>query len=486
MIELLVDRLRWPDAFVRERAASQLGELIAEGNRDALEELIVWISRQELESLSAIGLLPFLYAASRSDITLPSAADLRAACKANSILYEMFLGHLDPTYGVRIDVGDHSGTQVGRRQESSTASNAPASAVSRNLLPRLAMLEEVCLRPVTAHFNLEVAALTERYGESSVQAIRAQGEADGVFHPFWYTRSSEIRLSAYLRTLAWLASTDFPNRELLQGEAAYISPIDLGLWSVKPAGQPEWWPSLQHNGTREEVDKETVGVLRDVKRAVESLETGSQVVLAASGCLSQSDVRQYDLEIRSFFQEPDGPERPESQDLSECLRATHVSVNQEPSPLRFEGKIVDSTEPIRLSDWIIFPCSGWTLPQAAIVWQSWRGIRRIQCPSDELATGDIHVVCREYSIDYETDERLIAHWYDWSQDLSAVAIKDLKPSSGWVLVAPRHVVDEFSERTGMTLAWSWEVVSHFREHSFGDFTEHRMYGDHGTTRVIRP
>ena len=47
MIEILVDRLRWPDALVRERAASQLGELISEGNHDAREKLIAWISRQE-------------------------------------------------------------------------------------------------------------------------------------------------------------------------------------------------------------------------------------------------------------------------------------------------------------------------------------------------------------------------------------------------------------------------------------------------------
>ena len=350
MIEILVDRLRWPDALVRERAASQLGELISEGNHDAREKLIAWISRQELESLSAIGLLPFLYAASRSDITLPSATDLRAACKANSILYEMFLGHLDPSYTVRPENGDHSGAPAGQWRKSSTASSAPVSLVSKNLLPRLAILEEVCLRPVTAKFNFEVAVLTERYGESPIQAIRAQGDVDRVFHPVWYTRSSEIRLSAYLRTLAWLASTDFPYRELLLGEAAYISPIDLGLWGVKPAAQPEWWPSLQGNGTPDEVDEETVAVHRNVKRAVESLETGSQVVLAASGCLSQSEVRQYDLEIRSFFQKPDGPERPESQKLSEYLRTAQVSVNQEPSHLRFEGQIAASTAPKRLND----------------------------------------------------------------------------------------------------------------------------------------
>ena len=486
MIEMLVDRLRWPDALVRERAASQLGKLIADGNRDAGEELIAWISRQELESLSAIGLLPFLYAASHNSSTLPSTEDLKSACKANSILYEMFLGHLDPSYNVRLESGGHSGPPPGRWQKPSPTSNVSASIDFRNLLRRLAILEKICLRPVATQFDFEVATLIEHYGESPIQALWAQGDVDRLYHPVWHTRSSEIRLSAYLRTLAWLASENLPDYDLLLREAAFISPIDLGLWSVRPSRQPEWWPNLQSNGTPDEVDKETVAVHRSVERAIEGLGTGPQVVLAASGCLSQSEVRQYDLEIRSFFQMPYGPERPENQELSEYLQTARVSVNQEPTPLRFEGKVAASTAPERLSDWIILPCSGLTHPVATIIWQTWRGLRGIQSPSSDLASGHIHVVCREHSIDYESDEGLIAQWYDWSQDLSAVAIKDLRPSSGWVLVAPRRVVDDVSDRTGMKLTWSWEVVSHFRDHSFGDFTEHRMYGDRGTTRVIRP
>ena len=109
MIELLVDRLRWPAALVRERAASRLGKLIRDGNQEARDHLIAWISRQELESLAAIGLLPFLHADARGGISRSTADELFSACRARSVLSELYLNHLDPSYACRPEIGRHSG-----------------------------------------------------------------------------------------------------------------------------------------------------------------------------------------------------------------------------------------------------------------------------------------------------------------------------------------------------------------------------------------
>ena len=76
MIELLVDRLRWPAPLVRERAASQIGKLIAEGNSVARDALVTWIARQDLESLAAVGFLPFIKAAEITSLNTPPLAEL--------------------------------------------------------------------------------------------------------------------------------------------------------------------------------------------------------------------------------------------------------------------------------------------------------------------------------------------------------------------------------------------------------------------------
>ena len=395
MSELLVDRLRWPSTLVRERAAAQLGDLIADGNQDACDALTKWVSRQELESLAAIGLLPFLRADSLNGAKLPSTEELESACKAKSVLSEMYLGQLDPSYTVRPGIGGHSGTPPDQWQARNAEPRRQASPISKNLLARLAIIEGGYLKPLTRQFNFEVSVLGESYGESPVNTFLAQGNVERVFHPVWHPRSTEIRLSAYLRMLAWAASIDLLAEDLVFEEAASVSPVDLALWGVKSTARPNWWPSLRSDRSSGKVDEEIVAVLRNVEGAVESLGSGPQVVLAASGCLSQTDHRQYDLEIRSFFQQPEGPDRPESQDLFEHLRTVRVSVKQEQTPLRFEGPVEVRTASKLLRDWSVVPCSGWTHPQATIVWQAWRGMRAIHCPSDTLAASGIRVVCRE-------------------------------------------------------------------------------------------
>ena len=483
MIEVLVDRLRWPAALVRERAASQIGQLIADGDEVARNTLLSWINSQELESLAAIGLLPFLYAARKAAKPV-TVNELSSACRAASVLSELYLRHFDPAHESSSWLDRHSGPRP-RGWKPCERDNSLSRGHLESLRDRLGVVEGEFRKPLTTQFDFELSVLEERHGRSPAQAFWAAGTQDRGYHPFWQPLTSEVRLSAYLRTLTWAASCSMLPDDVILEEATGVSPVDLGLWEVAPTVCPRWWPNLA-TSSYGEVDRDTVEIIQNVESVVEAWRTGSDVVLAASGCISQTDLVQHNLEIRSFFQQPDGPERPTSQELFEELRSIQGSVRQDTSPLRFEGAVTLYRDPQRLADWFILPCSGSTLPEAIISWQSWRGVRGIQCPSHLLSEAEIQAVCRRDSIDYEDEEGLIARWSDWSDGLSAVAAKDLLPNSGWALVAPRRVVDRFLEATGMSLAWAWEIASHFREYSYQDFTEHRMYDDRGTSRVVRP
>ena len=110
MIEVLVDRLRWPAALVRERAASQLGQLIAEEYPGVSEALIHWIEAQELESLAAIGLLPFIFAAAKNGQWTIDTDQLVSCITAGSILSELYLNHLDSSHAIQQAIGRHSGS----------------------------------------------------------------------------------------------------------------------------------------------------------------------------------------------------------------------------------------------------------------------------------------------------------------------------------------------------------------------------------------
>ncbi|MDE0529107.1 MAG: hypothetical protein OXH85_10540 [Truepera sp.] len=345
-------------------------------------------------------------------------------------------------------------------------------------------LEELGGMPLGRQFDFELSVLKQRHSWLSRSAFQAARAGYYGYHPGWNPLASEVSGSAYLRTLAWAALNEGVQDDWILNEAAAGSPIDLGLWRVQSTGSPDWWPSLEPSTDRQEINVDTATILRQVEGVAVSWGSGSYVVLAASGCISQAVNGQHELEVRSFFQQPNGPDRPSSEELFKHLRSARALVDQGRTPLHFNGVVSTETTPRHLSDWLVVPCTGSTNPKANHFWQGWRAQRGIQCPSEVLSESEIHAVCTEDSIDYESEDGLIARWSDWTRDLSALAIGNLPPASGWVLVAPRKVVGEFAEKTGMNLAWAWEVASYFREYAHGDFKEFRMHGDQGTSQII--
>jgi hypothetical protein len=94
LYDVLFARIVWPSPIVRERAASQISELLAnEATRQAcLTRICGWLSEQKLESKAVVGLLPVAKAARRvplGDGTL--AQRLRNSIKARSIVSENIL-----------------------------------------------------------------------------------------------------------------------------------------------------------------------------------------------------------------------------------------------------------------------------------------------------------------------------------------------------------------------------------------------------------
>lgn len=486
MIELLVDRLRWPAALVRERAASQIGSLIADGDQEASEALISWVSRQELESLTAVGLLPFLYAAMQGGTGLAATDVLVSACRAHSVLSDLFLSELDPTYLDTPDRRQHAGIPPPQWKPPAIEHEVHLPPPEEYLRERLQFAEKDFLVPLTRRFEFEVWTLSQRYGSSLSVDHRAQGSNDRGYHPAWFTLASEIRLSAFLRTLAWASENNTLPPELVRAEAAVASPVDLGLWRVAPTVPPSWWPCIEPSDEQEQLESEAATVAREVELAVESWQSEDEVVLAASGCISNAKLSQHDLHVRSFLQRPVGPARPLSSELFDFLGNARVLVSHGASPLRFEGLVTLTTKPGRLKDWEVLPCSGWSRSAAGNMWQVWRMVRGIQCPVDLLANGEVLVTCHEDSVDFTSHGELVARWRDWSRDMSSLFVKDLLPSSGWVLVAPRSVTDRFARETGANLGWAWETKSHFRDHSYQDFVEHKIHGQRGGSSVIRP
>ena len=170
MIDLLIDRLRWPSALVRERTAVQIAQLIAQGRQDVSDALIAWISRQELESRAATGILPFLKAQQLTGVRPISLHGLAAACGTKSILADLFLSHYDPSYTALTTSSRHSGTPPAGWHPPAVNRETTARGMEQSLLRVLQDLPARFRRSVARQFEFELATLRASHGDSPTQA----------------------------------------------------------------------------------------------------------------------------------------------------------------------------------------------------------------------------------------------------------------------------------------------------------------------------
>ena len=486
MIDLLVDRLRWPASLVRERAAAQIALLIAEGRQDVSDALLAWVGSQELESRASVGILPFLRAKELTNIHPVDTQELAETFRARSVLSDLFMTHYDPSYTDATTRARHFGLPPAGWHPPDENRETTARVLEQALIRMLSSIDNHSHSSLTRQFDFERAKLRELHGDSPTRASRLAGTRQEGFHPAWYTRTDEIAASAYLRTLASAELIHGIPREQIPHLAAFLSPVDMGLWQVRSTAKPEWWPNLDAEPIPASIDGRIAAAIKKTNDSANAWGSGTNVVIAASGCIFQSGQTQHDLEVRSFFQQANGPLRPSIEEIYDEVRRTRAWVNQQASPLRFEGSVSVDNAVAQIGDWSIVSCSGTTHPVASMSWQAWRGIRQIQCPSEVLSNQRIHAVCRQNSVDYESAEGLVATWSDWSDGLSATSIMGLTPATGWVLTAPRTILERCSQMFGMRLGWAWEVRSHFREGKNDEFKDYRSLGEHGTSALAIP
>ena len=394
--------------------------------------------------------------------------------------------HYDPAYEDATASAQHSGPPPAAWNPPDGNSAATAIGLGQSLFRELRNFDARFRSSLAGQFEFELAVLRELHGDSPTQAVRLGGTRQDGLHPGWYTLTDENAASAYLRTLAFAKSEYGMPREFVSHLAAFISPVDLGLWRVKSTTRPEWWPNFDAEPIPDSIDAQIAAAIQKMDDAANAWDSEPNVVLAASGCIYQSGLVQHDLEVRSFFQQANGPLRPNTDEVLDVILRSRALVNQQASPLRFEGAVSVDSGVAYVGNWSILPCSGTTHPAAAMSWQAWRGMKEIQCPTDAFSDGEIIAVCRQCSVDYESPEGLIATWSDWSAGLSATSIMGLPPATGWVLTAPRNVVETSSRKAGMRLCWAWEVRSRFRDGLREDLQEYRSQGERGTSALAIP
>ena len=245
ILEMLIERLRWPVKMVRWKAAKAIRALILnEGTREATTKtLLAWIAARQLESEVVSG-LSVLVVSPRE--VRPPIGDIEVSINAPSMAGDFLLNEM---YGMSTNKwrSAHSRSAPDGFAADGYFHEFSAAHVPPVLKRELKYLEERTKLPFLRQWGFEWTALRERlrvgythyptyFGDFSLQH-------EGIFGQF-IQRQGELYRSAYQRTLACAVDEwNVPFRAVAPF-SAYGLPVLPGLFEVEPAPRPAWLPSM--------------------------------------------------------------------------------------------------------------------------------------------------------------------------------------------------------------------------------------------------
>lgn len=452
--------------------------------------LLTWIAAQQLESVAAIGILPFLYAQMQSEAYHAPLTELVNVLHVPSVLAWLLLNELE---------GKHVLSLVQACQYTETAPrdfrpNPFFARYVENFLPpayadRVRFIQQQSSLPVWKQWSFEW-----HHAMTRLKLTPNRRELDHWHRHFPEGERyagvdmvlSEVYRSAYLRTLAWAGDQGIPPT-VLQLFAAMTCPVDLDLWKVAPQRKPEWWPHAQPAQSQSDT------IEADIWQQVEVLWQqnwrelkNESAIIAACGVVCHQNVF-YDLEITGLFQHCLGPDAPALADIADWHNSTKNArgstlVIHRPSLLRFGGSMADMRFEFRLhrlADWTLLPAIGPTEPAAVHRWQMWRLDRSIWLPAPYLSESPLNIVCQSDAIVVQNDNGEIGRWRDWGDGLGEIVAEGIPSKSGQVLHMSKNFIEQFAQQKAMVFCWLCQLTSYSKgpgQREWISSTVQRIYG----------
>lgn len=474
-LSFLLSRLAWPSGMVRERACIALADLLLDTRWSKITEksLIGWIRIQILESMSAIGLIIFLYTkVKHADYELPPKEEMVAAITRPSLLSHIILGELFSEDIIPID------------SEAMNSGQCPNNfridpffrKYSRNFLPPIYMdtlehLESKFDVPLTKQWAFEWTKILEaEHIIPSEQALNFLYENQ--YSDYTTVRDvylSEVYRSAYLRTISWLVSSKRISEITGTFYAIQTCPIDLGLWSLRHNERPDWWPLLKK--LQESIDIPTC--IWDLVNEIwdrQLLSKDEWVIAEASGYVYRENIL-YDLEINGFFQKISDKNTYDLELLSDRYRmCNEISYDPFDRGLNFQGIIESRSIHSFMSvfgDLIPASCSIW--PFSIPRWQFWRMYRGIWFPNPCISPC-LAFKCSNKAIIILDKEDILGKWIDWRDILREKSTANLPPLTGQYLIIKKDKVDAFMQKNNLTFCWICRLIKYQRDADYKEYT----------------
>lgn len=500
--DLALSRLTWPSGLVRERAATAVARLIAEGGDEAAEGYLHWLTSQRLESTTVIGFLVLVRMLQMGHLErLPSLDAVRAAQGRPSILSGFLC---------RTVYGDDCGAP---RQYFLHSGSAPegwslpeffekhvASLVPPIHLKHADHVESAYDCPFRKQWAFEWQRLVDELdAPMTISPLwrLMDGAGEGRYRPIVVdTWMSEIYRSSYLRALQWVVAegkVPFGNALAFAGE---LCPVGLLLWRCEPNAKPTWWPSVAPDSDRA-LDVapaaffETVEDLwnRQGKRQQwdEGTDLGNSFVLgAARGLVAESNVTYY-LEIVGVLQRAVGPDEPPVEVLGSWIFGDGVFRGAGPviRPLEDQARIeLGELEFESLGDWEVAPVVA--VRNYGSRWQYWR-MEGLCLPAEGLASEVLDLEVGDQSVIHRSPSgHVYGRWWDWTDGIREKVVDNVPPRSGQVLSLDAALIEQVQDATQSTFCWMCRLTMFDQAQAYEAHRETRVYRFLGGSYVIRP
>ncbi len=395
-IDLLFQRLVWPSSLVRERAATAIGNLLANSSEkeEIYKRLLRWVNNWKVESIIAIGLLPinkaFQVCKKKSDLSFIKIEKIISSIQANSIIIEELLKEIASETKEKINRFPQY-VNLKELAPSYEPNDFFNKYIKTILAPfyfnRAQEIEEKTRKPFIKiwAYNAEILAKKENIKLNLNPDFFGHHENDKFLLGF-STKVSEVYRSTFLRALHNFYKEGLISPDSYLKYSFATLPIDLSFWNILPSRFPEWWPKLI--GSKDGDKKEKLSTIQ-LKEPIENMikySKNNKIVLAAEGAIGvvkgQEENPKHSFSLIGFGYRVDGSDFPKPEEVTkEILHSPKTLLTQTKAeyPISFlkNSVLFDIfSEPIQIKDLIAFPLITRNINAIINLWRHFRFINQ--------------------------------------------------------------------------------------------------------------
>ncbi len=276
VIQMLLERIKWPVRLVRWKAAEKFAVLFS--SKDLQEKAIgiylKWLSNQTLESEIVAGLSILLLVPKAS---LPNYTAVFSSVSKPSILAEMLLRNIFREGGLEWEAC-HSGSPPDSFSPDKYFLDNKGAQVPGGMFCELKELEEDTELPFIRQWAFEWNQIMKsgEYPHSSIPYHFADSSTyrRGIIGQF-SQKQCDVYRSAYVRTFAYAVSEwEMPIQDAVY-HASFTLPLNRNLYSIQNPQKPDWLPSISDKDLLDDLTLESL-----VKSIVQLSVDGKRIVSA--------------------------------------------------------------------------------------------------------------------------------------------------------------------------------------------------------------